>query len=60
MTCGDCQFFVTDEAEGKLLPDWQHSDDESAFCPMKALFTTVCKNDPACEDFYPYKKNLPL
>lgn len=51
MTCGDCQFFVTDEAEGKLLPDWQHSDDESAFCPMKALFTTVCKNDPACEDF---------
>ena len=51
MTCGECAMYMTDEAEGKLLPEWRHSDDDSAFCPLKELFTTVYKNDPACEDF---------
>ena len=51
MTCGECANYVTDEADGKLLPVWQHSQDESAFCPMKDLFTTVYKHDKACEDF---------
>lgn len=56
MTCGDCEFYVTDEAEGKLLPEWKHSEDDCAFCPLLDLFTTVYKNDKACESFIAYKK----
>lgn len=55
MTCGECAYFVTDVAEGEVLAEWKHCEDDMAFCPLKELFTTVHKNDKACSDFTPYK-----
>ena len=55
MTCGECAYFMTDVAEGKILAEWKHSDDDRAFCPLLDLFTTVYKDDRACENFTPHK-----
>ena len=57
MTCGECRFYVTDENEGKLVEQFKHCSDSSAFCLMQDLFTTVYSCDPACDDFIPEYTN---